>query len=159
MFGLLSGLQAKVILGLILTITLMGAAATWYYKDSQKAIALLNQNNATLEANAAVLETKIDEQNKSILLLDSQREMDQQTVVYMADAHAETQAEVDRLRKQFNRHNMSNLTRKKPGLIEKLINKGTKKVFDEFEMIGDHKSYLPKKIKAVPLKESKHEAK
>ena len=145
MLGLLtnlaSALQSKIIIGLVAVMIVSAGGGILYFKFSQSKIDTLNKNVATLEAGMVTLKTEISKQNESILLLDEQRENDQQTVIYMADAHAETQAEVNRLSKQFKGHNMTNLTRKKPVLIERIINRGTDKVFDEFENISDPTTY------------------
>jgi len=47
----------------------------------------------------------------------------------------QAQEEVDDIRKKFSKHNLNVLSMKKPGLIEKIINKGTATVGKELEQI------------------------
>ena len=44
----------------------------------------------------------------------------------------------DNLRKKLHKHNLTRLSIKKPGLIEKRINDGTNKLFDSIESITAH---------------------
>ena len=44
----------------------------------------------------------------------------------------------DDLRKKLHKHNLTRLSIKKPGLIEKRINNGTKKLFDNIESLTAH---------------------
>ena len=141
MLGFLSGFQTQIMGGMLLVILTMGGTGYWYYTDSQRTISILNGNIKTLEANQVTLETKIGEQNESIKLLENARDTDQKTVVELAIKYGNTQAAYDKLEKKFNRHNLNNLTIKKPKLIQNIINKATKKVFDDFEKLTDPKSF------------------
>ena len=44
----------------------------------------------------------------------------------------------DELRKKLHKHDLTRLSIKKPGLIEKRINDGTNKLFDSIESITAH---------------------
>ena len=41
----------------------------------------------------------------------------------------------DELRKKLQKHDLTRLSEKKPGLVEKKINEGTQKLFNDFESI------------------------
>ena len=55
----------------------------------------------------------------------------------MADAARAAEKEVTDMRQTFARHNLNMLSIRKPGLIEKIINKGTVKVNEELADITD----------------------
>ena len=48
--------------------------------------------------------------------------------------------EVDAIRKKFAKHNLNVLSLRKPKLIEKIINRGTKEVLDDLENITDSRT-------------------
>ena len=64
-------------------------------------------------------------------------ENDQQAVLQLSSENQVYKEEVSDLRKKFAKHNVDRLSLAKPGLIERIINKGTKKLFGEFEEITD----------------------
>jgi alanyl-tRNA synthetase len=87
---------------------------------------------AILKANSIVLKGKIEEQNASIdNYLAKQKETTEQ-INALAAQNQEAAREVNQLRDTFQRHSLGNLALAKPGLIEKVINKGTKKVGKDF---------------------------
>jgi hypothetical protein len=87
---------------------------------------------ATLKANSIILEGKIEEQNASIdNYLAKQRETTEQINALTAQ-NQEAMREVNQLRNTFQRHSLGNLALAKPGLIENVINRGTKKVGLDF---------------------------
>jgi len=87
---------------------------------------------ATLKGNTIVLKGKIEEQNVSIdNYLSKQKETTEQ-INALAAQNQEAMREVNQLRNTFRRHSLGNLALAKPGLIEKIINKGTKKVGQDF---------------------------
>mgnify|MGYP003120424914 CR=1 FL=1 len=49
--------------------------------------------------------------------------------------NAAAQAEVESIRKKFAKHDMNVLSLRKPGLIENIINRGTKEVLSDLETL------------------------
>ena len=49
----------------------------------------------------------------------------------------DAEKDITELRRKFDGHDLDDLSRRKPGLIENIINKATQEVFDEFEEITD----------------------
>ena len=47
---------------------------------------------------------------------------------------------MDAIRKKFAKHNLDVLSLRKPKLIEKIINKGTREVLDDLEAITDSRT-------------------
>ena len=106
----------------------VGYGAYAYYQDTQQRIATLQQNNAKLETVAKQNETTINSLQESQekfanLNLELQGKLD------------EAEKYGDELRKKLHKHDLTRLSIKKPGLIEKRINDGTKKLFDNIESL------------------------
>ena len=116
---------------LIVVVGLIGGVvygAYAYYNDTQQRIKTLQENNAKLETVAKTNEMTINS------LQQSQQKF--------ATLNNELQVKLDEaekygddLRKKLHKHNLTRLSIKKPGLIEKRINDGTKKLFDNIESV------------------------
>ena len=127
-------------MGLKLNIIIMAVALTlitamWFYIQFQ------SKEISQLKANAAVLEGEIQKQNESI---KNYLEAQQQRETQIADLQKQNQAsqrEVAKLKNTFARHNMDNLALNKPGLIENIVNKGTKKVKEDLIALTDPSQY------------------
>jgi 3-mercaptopyruvate sulfurtransferase SseA len=101
----------------------------WYeYRDMQQRIATLRENNAKLEtvakANAEALEEVTAFANQM-----EENNLELQANLRKAEAYK------DDLLSKFQKHNLTKLSLKKPGLIEGRINSATKKVFDDIESL------------------------
>ena len=82
--------------------------------------------------NQAVLEGAIAQQNEQMQAqLESQRQ-NQALISELSEANDFARQEVNQLRNTFARHDLNNLAIAKPGLIEKIVNKGTAKVNQQF---------------------------
>ena len=106
----------------------VGYGAYAYYQDTQQRIATLQQNNAKLETVAKTHETTINslkESQETFATLNKQLQYN----LNAAERYG------DELRKKLHKHNLTRLSIKKPGLIEKRINDGTKKLFDNIESL------------------------
>tara|TARA_B100000575_G_C23142990_1_gene665788 strand:+ start:5474 stop:5851 length:378 start_codon:yes stop_codon:yes gene_type:complete len=109
----------------------MGSAAYgayYYYNDTQERLATLQKNNAKLSTAVESKDLVIDnmkETQKELEAINSQLALD------LKDAEGYT----DDLRKKLQEHNLTILSLKKPGLIEKRINDGTKNIISELESI------------------------
>ena len=116
---------------LIIVVGLLGGVvygAYAYYQDTQQRIATLQQNNAKLETVAKTNELTITSMQKNqekfaTLNKDLQMKLN------------EAEEYWDDLRKKLHKHDLTRLSIKKPGLIEKRINDGTKKLFKSIESL------------------------
>ena len=126
------GLGGKLAMGMGMALLVLAGTFYWYYESSQKEIKQLVANNATLEANVATLEGSIKTQNETIVRLETTRATDQTRMLELSSQSQEARNEVNRLRNIFSRHNLNRLSLAKPGLIERIINRGTAKVGAEF---------------------------
>jgi|TARA_R110000823_G_scaffold261397_1_gene382114 cell division protein FtsB len=116
------GYKVSLILGVLLVASLAGSK---YLFDQ------LSQS----KANQIVLESKITEQNDSIKqYLAKQEQLSANLDVLEADKQNALR-EVNKLRQTFAKHDLDNLALNKPGLVEKIVNKGSKKVMDNLVAI------------------------
>jgi cell division protein FtsB len=95
----------------------------------------LLQNVATEKANTQRLVDEIKESNKNIVLLKKTINNNQKISNDIAKANSEYRKEVDDLKSEIEDHDWMVLGTSKPGLIEKIINKGTEKLGRELENI------------------------
>ena len=117
---------------LILVLGVVGGAgygAYYYYTDTQARIAILTENSAKLEQATSVQKQTID-----TLVADAAKfqELNRELNTKLEAANDYKNTLIDKLRK----HNLAALSLKKPGLVERKINNGTKKLFESFEEIS-----------------------
>ena len=107
----------------------VGYGAYYYYKDTQARIATLTENSAKLEQA-----TNTQKQTIDTLVADAAkfRELNKELNIKLDAANNYKNTLIDKLRK----HNLAKLSLKKPGLVEKKINRGTKKLFESFEKLS-----------------------
>ena len=116
---------------LIVILGLLGGAA-WaaksYYTQTQMTIAQLRENNAKLEVaneeNQATI-TKMTENNIRLNALTDQ----------LNDDLRKSEKYGDELRDTLNKHNLTHLANKKPGLIEKRMQGKTDALWKDLESI------------------------
>ena len=101
----------------------------YYYKDTQNRIAVLTENSAKLEQA-----TNTQKQTIDTLVEDAAkfRVLNKELNTKLEAANDYKNTLIDKLRK----HDLAKLSLKKPGLVEKKINAGTKKLFESFEEIS-----------------------
>mgnify|MGYP003651153572 CR=1 FL=1 len=85
--------------------------------------------------NEQVLERSISGLNKQLLATEAKQEAVLERINQLQDDYATAQKEVESIRKKFAKHDMNMLSLRKPVLIEKIINKGTKEVLGDLETI------------------------
>jgi chromosome segregation ATPase len=107
----------------------VGYGAYYYYKDSQARIAILTENSAKLEQA-----TNTQKQTINTLVEDAEkyRELNKELNTKLEAANEYKNKLIGKLRK----HNLAKLSLQKPGLVEKKINRGTKKLFESFEKLS-----------------------
>ena len=122
----------KVYLFLIImgVLGVVGYGGYMYYKDTQERI-------ATLTANNAKLETAVQISEDSVALL-------QNDIVKNAELNSKLQNKLqiaegygDQLRATLQKHNLTHLANKKPGLIEKRMQNATNRLWDDLADITD----------------------
>ena len=116
---------------LIVVVGLMGGVVYggwYYYKDTQSRIQTLTENNAKLETAKAIQDQTID-----TLIADREKfhKLNKELQVKLEKANDYKNTLIDKLRK----HDLAKLSMKKPGMMEKRINNGTKKLFRSLESL------------------------
>ena len=111
--------MSKVLMGIILV---MGIGSYFLY----------NQYEAVKAENVA-LTFAVDEQKKTIEVIKENFERQGKALNNLTARNAEIEGEMTRYLDIFKRHNLNKLAIAKPGLIEKRVNDGTKKVFETIE--------------------------
>jgi|TARA_B100000519_G_C14202068_1_gene418410 hypothetical protein len=114
---------------LIIVVGLVGGVVYggyYYYKDTQSRIQTLTENSARLEAV-----TKEQDNTINVLVEDQQK---------FEELNIELQSKLDKANEykdvligKLRKHDLAKLSMQKPGLIEKRINNGTKKLFKSLE--------------------------
>ena len=116
---------------LIVVIGLVGGVVYggwYYYKDTQARIQILTENSVKLE-----VATKLQKSTIDTLVADAKKyeKLNRKLDIELKKAHDYKNNLIAKLRK----HDLVRLSQQKPGLVEKKINNGTKKLFESFESI------------------------
>ncbi len=110
----------------------------YYYKDTQARIQTLTENSAKLEQAAEL-------QNNTIATLEADAkkyaQLNKELHTKLEKANDYRNTLIEKLRK----HDLAKLSLKKPGLVEKKINNGTKKLFRSLELMSGAPAPAPTK--------------
>ena len=112
------GFKLSLVLGGLLAASLTGS---WF---------LFNQLSQS-KANQIVLESKVSEQNDSIKQYLAKQEQLSADLGKLETDKQNALREVNKLRQTFAKHDLDNLALNKPGLVEKIVNRASKKVMDD----------------------------
>jgi hypothetical protein len=101
----------------------------WYYKDSQKTIATLTANNATLAVAVDLNEETIVALQADYVLVQTEiQSLNQDFAIIRRQNHA--------LAEKLAENDIGFLAANRPELIERLINSGTENAFRCFEILS-----------------------
>ena len=98
----------------------------YYYKDTQARIQILTENSAKLEAAKMAQDNTIKTLKEDA---GKYRKLNKDLSLQLQKAHDYKNTLIGKLRK----HNLTRLSQQKPNLVEKKINRGTKRLFESFE--------------------------
>ena len=93
----------------------------------------LYQQNESLKIENLAFQVRDQEQTATIKAQQESFERQSSALNNMTARNAEIEGEMNRYLDIFKRHNLNKLAIAKPGLIEKRVNDGTKKVFETIE--------------------------
>ena len=116
---------------ILIVVGLLGGAAygaKYYYDTTQNTIAQLRDNNAKLEVANETNQATIDKMGA-----DAER-LNNLTNQLVQDLQ-KSEKYGDELRNTLNKHNLTHLANKKPGLIEKRMQNATDKLWNDLESI------------------------
>tara|TARA_R100001591_G_scaffold24791_1_gene34890 strand:+ start:805 stop:1209 length:405 start_codon:yes stop_codon:yes gene_type:complete len=122
-------------LGIVLALTLGGFKLYYDKAEAEKENLLVQVRQA--QANTELLEKTVAKQNQDLLDQQQRTKEVMQRVTELSEEHAKAVEEVNEIRKKFSKHNLDVLSLRKPKLIEKIINNGTKGVLQNLETITD----------------------
>jgi predicted nucleic acid-binding Zn-ribbon protein len=106
-----------------------------YYDKSQAELDAFHIRLEQSIQNQKTLESTIDQQNDNLKETIKNQDLMIAQVERLQKQNMEAQNEVTDLRKKFSKHSLNVLSVRKPKLIEKIINTGTKEVLKDLEKI------------------------
>ena len=115
--------MSKILIGIIVAMVL---AFGGYYWLTEKRLATLTENNAKLTIAPRTNQDTIDKLTQDY---EQQQELNSELKVKLTAAEAYG----DELAKKFREHDLTMLTMRKPGLIERRVNSATQKILDDLE--------------------------
>jgi len=115
--------MSKILIGIIVAMVL---AFGGYYWLTEKRLATLTENNAKLTIAARTNQDTIDKLTQDY---EQQQELNSELRVKLTAAEAYG----DELAKKFREHDLTMLTMRKPGLIERRVNSATQKILNDLE--------------------------
>ena len=125
----------KLSAGLGLALLVVTGAFKLYYDKSQAELESFHLKLEQSIQNQKTLEKTIESQNENLKeTIENQKLMVAQ-VERLTKQNQEAQEEVDDIRKKFAKHDLNVLSLRKPGLIENIVNRGTRAVGAEFEKL------------------------
>ena len=125
--------QITALLGVALTVSVGGFKLYYDKSEAEKETMAIQLRQAA--DNQAILESSIAKQNKELLDQEARTQAVLNRINVLSDENRQAQQEVESIRQKFAKHNMDALSLRKPKLIEKIINKGTKGVLNDLEII------------------------
>ena len=118
-------------------LVMCGVSFKVYYDRTEAEKDALQAELQTSINNQQVLENTIRDQNNRIAQAIEAQKQQQEQIQGLQEKNRVAAEEVSSLRQKFARHDLNNLSLRKPGLIEKIVNKATKEVGDELAQITD----------------------
>jgi len=115
--------MSKILIGIIVAMVM---AFGTYYWLTEKRLSVLTENNAKLTIAARTNQDTIDKLTQDY---EQQQELNSELKVKLTAAEAYG----DELAKKFREHDLTMLTMRKPGLIERRVNSATQKILDDLE--------------------------
>ena len=115
--------MSKILIGIILA---MAMAFGGYYWLTEKRLTVLTENNAKLSIAAQTNQQTIDKLSEDF---EKQQVLNKELGIELKASEAYG----DGLAKKFREHDLTMLTLRKPGLIERRVNSGTKKILKDLE--------------------------
>ena len=115
--------MSKILIGIILA---MAMAFGGYYWLTEKRLTVLTENNAKLSIAAQTNQQTIDKLSEDF---EKQQVLNKELGIKLKASEAYG----DNLAKKLREHDLTMLTLRKPGLIERRVNSGTKKILEDLE--------------------------
>ncbi len=125
------GFKLSIALGIAL-VMLSGGFKLYYDKSEAEKMAMATQLQTAMD-NQLRLENAVQTQNEQIEKAVENKKASDARIELLTVANNQATEKIDELREKFARHDLNMLSLRKPGLIEKVVNRGTAAVFKELE--------------------------
>jgi len=125
------GFKLSIALGIAL-VMLSGGFKLYYDKSEAEKMAMATQLQTAMD-NQLRLENAVQTQNEQIEKAVENKKTSDARIELLTMANNQATEKIDELREKFARHDLNMLSLRKPGLIEKVVNRGTAAVFKELE--------------------------
>ena len=125
-------------LGIALALSL-GSFKLYYDKAEAQKETMASSLRMSI-ANVETLKKEMAAQNEQMQSQIERNKIIQEKISGLEEENKTAMLEVDAIRKKFAKHNLNVLSLRKPKLIEKIINRGTKEVLDDLENITDSRT-------------------
>jgi preprotein translocase subunit SecF len=125
------GFKLSIALGIAL-VMLSGGFKLYYDKSEAEKMAMATQLQTAMD-NQLRLENAVQTQNEQIEKAVESKKASDARIELLTVANNQATEKIDELREKFARHDLDMLSLRKPGLIEKVVNRGTAAVFKELE--------------------------
>ena len=142
------GLKISAVLGLALLLS-MGAFKLYYDKCEAEKEALATQLQQAMD-NQLLLEITIKDQNTQMEEQLAREKEIQGRIQELSTANAEAQEEITEIRGKFARHDLNLLSRPQPERLEKMVNRGTTRVFQDLQNITNPNQFDEKATPDIP---------
>jgi peptidoglycan hydrolase CwlO-like protein len=129
------GFKLSIVLALALA-AMAGGFKLYYDKSEAEKQAMATQLQQAMD-NQQRLENAVATQNEQIEKALADQKDAQQRIQSLTLANNEANEKVEDLRNKFAKHDLDMLSLRKPGLVEKMVNRGTARVFQELEDLTD----------------------
>lgn len=108
-----------------LVVIMLTTGFYFYYKDTQNKIYVLAQNNAKIQI-------ALEQEKQTLQSVQESYKQQTSSLLNLANQNTELSAEKDRLVSKLVKHDLEELSRQKPILVETRINNATKNLFNSF---------------------------
>ena len=129
------GFKLSIVLALALA-AMAGGFKLYYDKSEAEKQAMATQLQQAMD-NQQRLENAVATQNEQIEKALADQKDAQQRIQSLTLANNEANEKVEDFRNKFAKHDLDMLSLRKPGLVEKMVNRGTARVFQELEDLTD----------------------
>ena len=129
------GFKLSIVLSIVL-VAMAGGFKLYYDKSEAEKQAMATQLQQAMD-NQQLLENAITTQNEQLEKALAEQKAAQERIQGLTVANNQANEKVEDLRNKFARHDLDMLSLRKPGLVEKLVNRGTARAFQELKDLTD----------------------
>jgi predicted Holliday junction resolvase-like endonuclease len=129
------GFKLSIVLSIAL-VAMAGGFKLYYDKSEAEKQAMATQLQQAMD-NQQRLENAVATQNEQLEKAVAEQKESQARIQGLTVANNEANEKVEDLRNKFARHDLDMLSLRKPGLVEKMVNRGTARVFQELKDLTD----------------------